>query len=257
MTSNEMGSDLPDPKGTSAEELVSTIRSIITERSLQPGERLGAERELSDNLGVSRWAIRKALEQLESNNEILRTHGRSGGIFVAPKKLLRTSPVVGLPQYLRAQGVESGSTVLGTRVGRPDDEAANQLSLESDAWVFHIDRLRLADGLPLALETARFPCDLFPGLLEQPLKGSLYELLETEYNVHRGIAVETITATAASREVAGLLQVSVGAPLISITRTTCLDSGRPFEYSNELYRADRTSITVRNDGEGAYTTIAP
>ena len=247
--------DRPEQAALTVEELETAVRGIIAERALQPGDRIGAERELATNLGVTRWSIRRALEKLESRDEILRTHGRSGGIFVAPKRLMRTTPVVGLPQYLRDQGVESGTTVLGTRAAPPDDEAAKQLGLEADAWIFHIDRLRLADGLPLVLETAHFPCDLFPGLLEQPLGGSLYEILETHYGVHKGAAIERITATVASREVAGLLQVSVGAPLISITRTTALDNGRPFEYSHELYRADRTTITVRSDGENAHTTI--
>lgn len=247
--------DQPEQSSLNAEELEGAIRAIVVERDLQPGDRIGAERELATNFGVSRWSIRRALEKLEDHNEILRTHGRSGGIFVAPKRLMRATPVVGLPQYLRTQGVESGTTVLGTRTAPPNEEAARQLELEADAWIFHIDRLRLADGLPLALESAHFPCDLFPGLLEKPLGGSLYEILETQYGVRKGAAVEKITAIVANREVAGLLQVSVGTPLISITRTTTLDTGRPFEYSNELYRADRTTITVRSDGETAHTSI--
>nr|ACJ12436.1 GntR family transcriptional regulator [Rhodococcus sp. T104] len=248
---------LPIPRHGTTDALVTTIRSFIADRGLQPGDRIGAEREIAQTLGVSRWAIRRALEYLEHQEEILRTHGRNGGVFAAPKKLVRSTPLAGLPRYLQAQGVETGTTVLGTQAGPPDDESAKQLALDVDAWIFHIERLRLADGLPLVLERAHFPCDLFPGLLEQSLGESLYDILETRYDIDRGVAIETITATAASREVAGLLQVSVGAPLISITRTTQLDNGRPFEYSHELYRSDRTAVTVRSDGESAHTTIEP
>lgn len=242
----------------SVDDIEAAIRTMVVDRGLEPGDRIGAERELATRLGVTRWSIRLGLEKLEANNEILRTHGRNGGVFVAPKRLIRSTPVVGLPQYLRAQGVESGSTVLGTRAAPGDEEAVKQLGLEADAWIFYVDRLRLADGLPLVLETARFPCGLFPGLLELPLGGSLYEVIETQYGVHKGAALETITAVAATREVSEILQVSVGAPLLSIVRTTELEDGRPFEYSHELYRADRTTITHRSDGDryGPRTTIA-
>nr|ACJ12456.1 GntR family transcriptional regulator [Rhodococcus sp. T104] len=254
MTDESKNKDGALSTGGSTEEIVGSIQSIITDRSLAPGDRIGAERELAQSLGVSRWTIRRALEQLESQGQILRTHGRSGGIFVAPKKLIRTTPLGGLPVYLRAQGIDSGTTVLGTRAGPPDDEVAKQLGLESDAWVFHIERLRLAGGLPLVLETTDLPCELFPGLLDQPL-GSLYEILDSKYDIRPEVTVETITATTADREVAGLLQVSVGSALIFVTRTAELGSGRTFEFSRELWRADRTAITVRSDGKPAYTTI--
>ncbi|MDQ4045988.1 MAG: GntR family transcriptional regulator, partial [Actinomycetota bacterium] len=232
------------------------IESIVIDGSLVPGDRIGAERELADSLGVSRWAVRKALENMETKGQILRTHGRSGGIFVAPKKIVRgISPLVGLPRYLQARGIESGTTVLATRAGAPEPEAAKQLGIESDVWVFRIERLRLAGGLPLVLEVSYFPCDLFPGLLDHPLAGSVTELLETKYGVERGTSVETISASAASREAATTLQVPTGAPLLSVSRTTELQTGRIYEFTNELYRADRTSITLRTDGTSGYASI--
>lgn len=242
--------------GTPVQDMIGAIESIIAERSLGPGDRIGAERELAESFGVSRWAVRRTLEHLESKGRILRTHGRSGGIFVAPKKIVRgnTTATAGLPRYLHARGIETGTTVLGTRAG-PDAEAAKQLQLEADAWVFRIDRLRLTDGLPLVLEVSYFPCDLFPGLLDHPLGASLTELLEIKYGLQRGTSVETIAATAASREAAIALQVTTGSPLLSVTRTTELQTGRMFEFTNELYRADRTAMTLRIDGTSGFASI--
>ncbi|MEZ5213274.1 MULTISPECIES: GntR family transcriptional regulator [unclassified Gordonia (in: high G+C Gram-positive bacteria)] len=242
-----------DKAGTGTADLVEAIRAIIADQGLVPGDRVGAERDLAENLKVSRWAIRRALSELEGHGEVLRSHGRSGGVFVAPEKLVRRTPLVGLPKYLQQQGIESGTVVLSTRTAPADEDVAAHLRLEPDSWVFYIDRLRLADGIPLVIEEAAFPSDMFPGLLDRSLSGSLYELFESEYDLHRGVAVEEIAARSASREVAGLLQVSAGAPLISITRVTELDNGRPFEYSKELYRSDRTTITVRSGPDGCET----
>ena len=238
----------------SAEQVAQAIEQMIADNGLTPGDRVGAERELAEAYGVSRWVIRKALERLEADARVLRTHGRSGGIFVAPKKVVRDlNPLLGLPQYLRAQGIEAGTTIMGTRAGPTSEQVAKELNVSPDTWVFQIDRLRLAGGLPLSLESVYFPAELFPGLLDQPLVGSIYDLLESQYGVQRGEAVETITATPANREEAATLQVSVGAPLLAVNRTAAFADGQVFEFSRELYRSDRTAITVRTSGGGAAT----
>src|SRR6478609_8884274 len=70
-----------------------------------PGERLGAERELAERLGVSRSTIRAALADLERSGAIRRSRGRGGGIFVAERKVERDlTSLAGLPAYLRRQG---------------------------------------------------------------------------------------------------------------------------------------------------------
>ncbi|MFT4009868.1 MAG: GntR family transcriptional regulator, partial [Nocardioidaceae bacterium] len=171
---------------------------------------------------------------------------------IAPEKVVRDlSDLVGLPQYLRAQGIEAGTTVLGTRVIMAGDELAGEMQIGPEAWIFVIERLRLANGLPFSLETVRFPAELFPGLLDQSLVGSLYELLESDYQIQRGEAIETITAVAAERAQAAALQVAIGTPLLAVRRTATLTDGRIFEYSHEVYRADHIAITVHAPGSDA------
>lgn len=233
----------------STDQLADSIERLITDRSLTPGDRIGAERELAERFGVSRWAIRKALEDLESAGLILRTHGRSGGVFVSPKKVVRDlSPLVGLPEYLRTQGIEAGTTILGTKAGSPEEKVRLDLELPQDDWAFQVHRLRLAGGLPLSIEVCNFSADLFPGLLDQPLNGSLYELLESEYRIKRGDAVETISVVKAAEQEASVLQVSIGTPLLVVERIARLKTGRVFESSREMYRADRMSIVVHTGG---------
>lgn len=239
-----------DSPSRTAGEVSQLLSASIAADSLQPGDRVGAERELAERYGVSRWVIRKALEHLEAEDLVLRTHGRSGGVFVAPKKVVRDlSHLVGLPQYLREQGLKAGTTVLATRAGPADEQLAKELGVSTDAWVFQIDRLRLAGGLPLNVESCCFPAELFPGLLDQSLVGSLYEVLDNHYGVDRGEAIETITSVPADRQNAATLQVPVGAPLLAVTRTAELTSGQVFEFSKELYRADRIAIVVHAAGE--------
>lgn len=221
------------------------------EAGLQPGDRIGAERELSTRYDVSRWLIRKALRILETRELIVRTSGRSGGVFVAHKKLVKDlARPAGLPEYLRAQGMEAGTTVLETRVFAADDYYAEQFQVPIGALLIRIERLRLIDSVPLDLEWSCFPVEMFPDLLNQSLVGSLLELLENHYGIERGDALETIKAVPADRQEALLLQVPTGAPLLVVQRRARLADGRVYEVGEEIFRGDAVEIVVPTSPEG-------
>ena len=100
------------------------------------------------------------------------------------------------------------------------------------------------------------PADRFPGLLELPLGGSVYELLEEHFGTRPEEAAERIEVVAASPDEAMVLDVPTGAPLLSITRTTTDSDGEPIEFSHDLFRADRTRIVVRTPGHGGVARSA-
>ena len=211
-----------------------------------PGERLGAERELAERLGVSRSTIRAALGDLERSGVVRRARGRAGGIFVAERKVERDlSSLAGLPAYLRRQGFQADARVLSTAIVEADADVARALVLAHGALVLEVVRVRLADGEPISLERAAFPAERFPDLLDRSLSGSLYELLASEYGLVTGEAEERIEVVAAGAPEARLLDVRRGAPLLTIARTAWDADGRPFERSHDLFRGDRARIVVR------------
>jgi GntR family transcriptional regulator len=222
-------------------------RDRLLEALPGPGERLGAERELAERLGVSRSTIRAALGDLERSGVIRRTRGRGGGIFVAERKVERDlTSLAGLPAYLRRGGFQSDARVLSTATVEPDSDAAGALGLDAGALVLEVVRVRLADGEPISLERALFPADRFPGLLDRSLGGSLYELLETHYGLATGEAEERIEVVAAGAAEARLLELRRGAPLLAVARTAWDAAGVAFERSHDLFRADRSRIVVRS-----------
>ena len=253
------GSEASEPLAVepTADDVRRALLARIDAGDLRPGERLGSERDLAMSLGVSRSTLRHALGVLQDEGTVRRVPGRGGGTFVAQSKIERDlSRIVGVPAMLRSQGVTAGTRVVRAGLDPADDGAAAELGREPGALVVSLVRIRLADGSPISVEHATFPADRFPGLLELPLGGSMYELLEEHYGARPGEAVERIEVVPASPDEGSILGVAPGSPLLSIMRTTVDEDGKPIEYSHDLFRAERTRIVVRTPGRGGITGAA-
>jgi GntR family transcriptional regulator len=232
--------------GPAAIEVRDRLRGEITAGQLVPGQRLGAEREISERLGVSRSTVRAALADLERAGAIRRLRGRGGGIFVAERKVERDlTSLEGLPAYLRRQGFASDARVISTATAACDEEVAGGLGISPGDLVHEVVRVRLADGDPISLERATFPASRFPGLLDHSLSGSLYELLQAQYGLEPGEAEERIEVVDAGTAEARLLGLARGGSLVAISRTAWDNDGAAFEYSHDLFRGDRVRIVVR------------
>jgi len=240
------------PQQRLVDEARHRVLDMISSGALRSGDKLGTERDLAARLSVSRSTLRQVLAVLAQAGVVRRVPGRAGGTFVAHSKVDRDlSVIVGLPEYLRRQGFVAGTQVLSATMTGADDLTAVHLDLPAGSLVVDIVRIRLADGVPLSLERARMPVDIFPGLLELPLGGSIYDLLEKHYGVKPEDVVEHLEVTQASPKEAVLLGVAAQAPLLAITRTSTTADGVPFEFSYDLFRADRTCVTFRTKAERA------
>ncbi|HUA30385.1 MAG TPA: GntR family transcriptional regulator [Streptosporangiaceae bacterium] len=234
------------------EEARHRLLDLISSGTLRPGDRLGTERELAARLSVSRSTLRQVLAVLAESGIVRRVPGRAGGTFVAHAKVDRDlSVIVGLPEYLRRQGFVAGTQVLSATMSGADDIAANNLGLPTGSLLIDIVRIRLADGIPISLERVQLPADIFPGLLELPLGGSIYDLLDAHYGIRPDEVIEHLEVAEASSDEAALLGVQVRAPLLAITRTSATSAGVPFEFSHDLFRADRTCVTFRTRADRA------
>ncbi len=237
--------------GRTPEDVHRVLAERISAGHLRPGQLLGSERALAAELAVSRSTLRQALAVLESSGMVRRIPGRGGGTFVSRDKIERDlSRVVGVPALLRSQGVVAGTRVLSARLCAAGESAAQALRMRPGDLLIDLVRIRLADGSPISVEHAMLPAHRFPALLELPLGGSVYELLEEHFGTYPSEAVERIEVVAASADEAVVLDLEAGAPLLAITRTTTDSDGEPIEFSHDLFRADRTRIVVRTPGRG-------
>ena len=221
------------------------------------GARLGGERELASRHGVSRGTLRQALAALEEAGLVRRVPGRGGGTFVSHAKVERDlSAIQSVPGLLLSQGYDAGSKVVGTQLMLAPERVRTALGLGSADLVVAVTRIRLADGRPISIDHAYFPAERVPGLLDQALGGSLYELLADEYGIVPADVEERVEVVPATDEEAALLGIAPDAPLLLVRRIARDADGRPFEYSKDLFRGDRTCIRMRTAGRGIRRHVA-
>jgi GntR family transcriptional regulator len=227
------------------------IRDLIAGAHVDPDGRLPTERDLADRFSVSRTTVRQVLDALEHAGMVHRRRGRTGGTFVTrPRVNLDFGYLAGIPSYLRAQGFRAGAHVVSARMISADTATAEALGIATGEPVHDVIRVRLADDVRISLEHASFPVALFPDLLAQPLDDSVYELMANKYGMVVTKAVERLVAVLADEEQAHILGIEVGDPLMAIERISYDDDDRPLEYSNDIFRGDRTRVIAWAYGAG-------
>lgn len=251
---NLTGDGLPEPAPDAdqvrdARQIERELRALIDGEGLLPGERLGSERELALRFNTTRSQLRNALANLERDQLVRRVPGRTGGIFVNAEKVVRDlSNLVGVPELLQRQGYAAVTRVISGALWPCDESVGRRLGCASGEPVYDLVRLRLADGVPISLEHAYVPSSMAPGLLEQGIGGSLTDSLRDHYGVVAADVRESIEARLAEPQEAALLGISARTPLLCVERVGSTSEGLVFEYSIDLFRADKVKILVRGSG---------
>jgi GntR family transcriptional regulator len=140
--------------------------------------------------------------------------------------------------------------VLRFEVEKPSPVVTRALQLEPGDRVVILKRVRLANDMPMGLETAHLPGRLFPGILQESFRDrSLYELLRQKYGVVPTRASQQWQAVGCALADARLLGVRKGSPVLSIVRTTFDQNDRPFEHVECFFRGDKYVYyaELRND----------
>jgi GntR family transcriptional regulator len=208
-------------------------------RELGPDEAIPSERVLMSTYGVSRSTVRKSIDSLVADGLLHRVHGK--GTFVARPRLESRLHLASFSQDMRRRGLTPSTVLLGIEPGRPPGEVAGALELDDEALAWRLDRVRLADGRPIALENGWYPQAVLPDLDRQDLGGSLYEILRCVYGLGIDTAEQTLWGESADAAVARRLDAPLHTPLLVFRRISCA-RGRPLEHVVSRYRGDRYQI---------------
>ncbi|WP_050637813.1 GntR family transcriptional regulator [Candidatus Stoquefichus sp. SB1] len=223
-------------------QLKNTIKGLIDSGEINKGDKIPSENELCKKYNVSRITVRNALADLESEGYLIKKQGK--GTFATTPKLFRPlQDSIGFSESCKNAGMESSSIVLKREILPLDDRMKDILKLADDDQVLYIQRLRLADGIPLMIENNYYSYQKFGFLYNEPLIGSLYELLAEKKGIICDRSLKTvITVTTASGELVKMLQVSIGAPLFVMDGIMGDEHGEPVHYSLQYIVGERYSF---------------
>jgi GntR family transcriptional regulator len=219
-------------------QIANSIAERIRSGELGTGDQLPSERQLAEELLVSRMTVRQALLALRQQGLVDGQHGR--GTFITQPRIEQPVDVlIGFSDNMVKRGIKPSARLLKLESILANREIAAELQLHLGESVYAVHRLRLANDIPAALEYSHFPAHCCPGLDSHDLEGrSVYAILAEEYGIHLTSAYQSLEPVVATAQQAQRLTISKGAPLMLVTRTSYDEQQRVVEFAQDLYRGD-------------------
>lgn len=215
------------------------IESSILGGQLPAGSRLENEISLSDRLGMSRPTVRKAIQELVDKGLLVRRRGV--GTQVVHGQVTRGVELTSLHDDLIRSGKTPATKLLSFGPVQADPHVSSELGIAVNSEVLRIERLRFADGVPVAVMT-NYLSTLITSVNASDLEDvGLYQLLRMRGIVIR-VAKQKISARKAHANEAELLEVENGAALLTMERTAYDIEGQAVEFGAHSYRPDLYSI---------------
>src|SRR5436190_23942239 len=155
------------------QQLQRGLREAIEKRILGPDDALPSERQLAEDLGISRITVRKAIDGLAAEGLLVSRQG--SGNFVSRRIEKNFAKLTSFSEDMRARGRTPRSVWLKRLEGTVTPEEALRLRLSPGAPVYRFHRIRYADEIPLCLEYATIVASALPSL--EAVNVSMYEAL--------------------------------------------------------------------------------
>lgn len=224
-------------------QLMEDLIRKIKAQAYRENERLPSERELCDVYDLSRITVRQALQELEREGFIYKSHGK--GTFVAPKSYNQNLvKLYSFTEEMKAIGKKPTTKVMSFDEISVDERLASKMNLVPLDEVFQVSRLRLADDEPLMYETSYLPKRIFPNLTKNDLEQRpMYDIFYEEYQVNVTKAIERFSATMIGKEEAAHLRMITEQPAMLIKRFA-YHNDELIEYTISVARGDKFDYTV-------------
>jgi len=215
------------------QQLQRGIREAIEKHILGPDDALPSERQLAEDLGVSRITVRKAIDGLAAEGLLVSRQG--SGNFVCTRIEKNFAKLTSFSEDMRARGRTPRSAWLKRSEGTVTPEESLKLALSPGTLVYRFHRLRFADDEPMSIELATIVASCLPSLAA--VEDSLYDALERAGN--RPVrALQRLHSMLLGAEQAKLLKAKAGDAGLFVERLGYLRDGRAIELSRSYYRGD-------------------
>lgn len=224
-------------------QLEEFIKEKIKEKKYLPGEALPTERELTELFGVSRMTIRQAVSNLVNQGVLYRIPGK--GAFVSKEVIEKKLEIESFSEDMRKRGLVPGSKIIYFEKITPDKEMRENLKLSDNDKVYFLNRLRLANDEPMAIEYCYLPEKYFPGLIKYNFaRCSLYEITKEEYSVIFSYMKQSIKAINMNKKEAEMLLGKVRGFGLASIKIVYNEDENPIEYTRTIYHPERYSYNM-------------
>ncbi len=235
-TRGSIRADYPEPLWIQARDL---INAEIAGGTLRPGMRIPPERELCQELHISRVTLRKALTQLVEDGVLSSSHGRGWYVSLAPTSKEWPSNLESFSETAARMGLAATAHVLQATVTPATLDLADDLAIAPGTNLFVLERVRMLDRVPIAVDLTYIPAALAPGLPDVDFStASLYQHL-VDAGLEFSGANSTIEARPADGHVAHHLDLEPGRPILVLSQIVVDGADRPVFASTIQYRGDR------------------
>lgn len=217
------------------------ICSRILSGALSPGQPMDTESALCEKYGASRMTVRKAIDELVMEGYLTRIYKK--GAFVNRRARFDGFRFgLGYSDEMRKRGLVPASDNVQVVLEEPSQREAEDLQLQPSHKVWHVNRVRLADGKPTAYEDSYFSYPLIEKLTLEDAQGSILDMMEQRYGYRFYCADQWIDAVTADEKLAAALKVPAGTPLVRSYSVSYLSNGTPFNCGSCIYRTDNLKL---------------
>lgn len=225
-------------------QLSKEIEEKIDNGTWKKGEKITSERELCTIYNVSRITVRNAINELEKKGKLEKIQGK--GTFVLGKNIVQNlGNVYSFSREMEKQGKITSTKLLLQEIVKADYKIAKQLGIEEGDEVVYLERLRIADDLPIMIEKTYFEFKNYPFMLTLDLKNkTLYKSLENEFGITINKAIERFKACSLTADECKTLKCHKGQYGLLVKRTSyCKD--KIVSYSTIVSKGDIYEFTVK------------
>ncbi len=234
-----MGSELAIENN--AQPLYVQIKESLKQKILQgeygPYERLPSENNLMKQFSVSRITVRQALRELHGEGLVFSAQGK--GTFVSkPKAVQDIHRLEGFGEAMAPKGYDISARLLGIQKRRPPREVRESLELGAQEQVVEVKRIRYLNREPVSVDVSFFPTVIGRKLFGRDLTVDIFPMLENQLNTPLGRADVYLEARGAETEIAALLALNEGDPIMRVRRLTYDAKAKPVDFEYLSFRGD-------------------
>ncbi|MFC3928170.1 GntR family transcriptional regulator [Streptococcus caprae] len=214
-----------------------------------PNQKLKSERELTEEYQVSRITVRQALQELEKRGLIYKKQGLGTFVSEVLEPSVDLSLIYSFTDHMKKIGKVPSTRILSFRKVSASESIANQLNVPFGSTLYEIERLRLANDVPMMFERTYLPAEIFPNLVEDMLNmNPLYTIFKENYEQSiRSLEEEFYASLALDRE-SEFLNIRRQSAVLHIIRKSFNQKNIPIEYTFSIARADQFKYRVSVKG---------